>query len=163
MLIVCNIHDSWLASPAAVAEFVRRAHTMERPSVALTPPPAAAVRPTAPAAAAEDLRELLSGMDDDAPPVQATPSVATQSTPPWTPPLATPASRRPPATPQYDGIPVSGQNLYRFACDRKILPKVNAMGRARGFNRLVTHWTVDQVAVVFAELTAPAAPVNGRH
>jgi hypothetical protein len=43
--------------------------------------------------------------------------------------------------------------LYKFACNGKCLPEINAVGKARGFPRLVSDWTEEQVAAALAELT----------
>ena len=51
--------------------------------------------------------------------------------------------------------------MYKWACQAKCLPRVNAIGKARGWHKLVTHWGADQVPAAYRELTAePVA--NGR-
>ena len=67
----------------------------------------------------------------------------------------------PPAARRFDGEPTSGQSLYKWACNAKCLPRVNAIGKARGWHKLVTHWDADQVAEAYRELTAEPA-TNGR-
>jgi hypothetical protein len=53
--------------------------------------------------------------------------------------------------------------MYRWACNAKCLPQVNAIGKARGWHKLVTHWDADQVAAAYRELTGqPVAAANGR-
>jgi hypothetical protein len=51
-------------------------------------------------------------------------------------------------------------SLYKWACQAKCLPRVNAIGKARGWYKLVTHWTEDQVREAYHALTEPAP--NGR-
>jgi hypothetical protein len=51
--------------------------------------------------------------------------------------------------------------LYRWAIDRKLLPKVNAAGKRYGYGRLVSDWSDDQAVAIYRELTAEPAP-NGR-
>ena len=50
--------------------------------------------------------------------------------------------------------------MYKWACQAKCLPRVNAIGKARGFPKLVTHWDAEQVREAYQELTEPAA--NGK-
>jgi hypothetical protein len=63
--------------------------------------------------------------------------------------------------PWFSGEPPTGQSLYKWACQAKCLPRVNAIGKARGWHKLVTHWDASQVAEAYRELTAEPAP-NGR-
>jgi hypothetical protein len=51
--------------------------------------------------------------------------------------------------------------MYKWACQAKCLPRVNAIGKARGWHKLVTHWDAEQVAEAYRELTAEPTP-NGR-
>jgi hypothetical protein len=99
---------------------------------------------------ADDLSELLAGLEDDPEPAPAAPAPAR----PAPAPATAPAARR------FDGAPTSGQSLYKWACNAKCLPRVNALGKARGWHKLVTHWDADQVAEAYRELTEPAP--NGR-
>jgi hypothetical protein len=74
---------------------------------------------------------------------------------------STQAPARIPAAPPFQGTPQTGQSLYRWACDRKMLPRVNALGKQKSFPKLVTHWDADQVATSSRESTSePVA--NGR-
>jgi hypothetical protein len=66
-----------------------------------------------------------------------------------------------PGTPAVRREPTTGQSLYKWACNAKCLPRVNAIGKARGWHKLVTHWDADQVATAYRELTAEPV-VNGR-
>jgi hypothetical protein len=51
--------------------------------------------------------------------------------------------------------------MYRCSFKAKCLPRVHAIGKARGWHKLVTHWDASQVAEAYRELTAePVA--NGR-
>jgi hypothetical protein len=69
-----------------------------------------------------------------------------------------PLTATPPAMPRWSGEPTSGQSLYKWACQAKVLPRVNAYGKARGWHKLVTHWDAAQVAVAYHDLTTePAA------
>jgi len=93
---------------------------------------------------ADDLSTLLDGIDA---PEEPAPKPATPPKPPWC------------------GPPTTGQGMYKWACNAKILPRVNAIGKARGWHKLVTHWDESQVALAYAELIAstdPAAAANGR-
>jgi hypothetical protein len=72
-----------------------------------------------------------------------------------------PAAAPPPAGRPFDGIPTTGQALYRFACNAKVLPKINAIGKARGYPKLVTHWDEQQVSAAYRELTAAEPSANG--
>jgi hypothetical protein len=93
-----------------------------------------------------------------------TPAVAnTVTPPPWKSPAATPESRRPAPTPVYDGVPRTGKSLYRWACDGKRLPAVNAIGKTHSFPRLVSDWDPEMVATAYAELDTTVQINNGRH
>jgi hypothetical protein len=75
-------------------------------------------------------------------------------------PVARPGLDRPPSHSD-DGEPTSGQSLYKWACNAKLLPRVNAIGKARGWHKLLTHWDAEQVAEAYRELTAEPTQ-NGR-
>jgi hypothetical protein len=75
-------------------------------------------RPRQPGDDGDDLTELLAGMDDE--------------------PSPAPSPATPPAPRRFDGEPTSGQSLYKYACQAKCLPRVNAYGKARGWHKLVT-------------------------
>jgi hypothetical protein len=130
------IHDSWASVP----------HALSRLLVAL----AALEQPRQPGDDGEDLTELLSGMDDPEP-APAAPAPARPA----------PAPQPSPAMPRFSGEPTTGQSLYKWACQAKVLPKVNAIGKARGWHKLVTHWDASQVAEAYRKLTAEPAQ-NGR-
>jgi hypothetical protein len=139
------IHDSWASVP----------HALSRLLVAL----AALEKPRQPGDDGEDLSELLAGMSDPEPaPAAPAPSRPAPAPSPATRPAAEPASRQ--AARRFDGEPSTGQSMYKWACQAKCLPRVNAIGKARGFPKLVTHWDAEQVREAYQELTEPAA--NGK-
>jgi hypothetical protein len=90
-------------------------------------------QPRQPGDDGDDLTELLDGLLDDAP---------------------APAAATPPAAPAWDGTPRTGRSLYRWACDHKALPRVNAIGKSLGYPKRVTEWESSQVAAAYAILTA---------
>jgi hypothetical protein len=60
-------------------------------------------------------------------------------------------------------VPTTGQGVDRWCCDRKALPRVNAIGKSFNYPRRVVDWEPSQVAAANAILTAePATTVNGR-
>jgi hypothetical protein len=77
-------------------------------------------------------------------------------------PSPAPVAATPPAARRFDGEPTSGQSLYKWACQAKSLPRVNAYGKAKGWHKLVTHWDAQQVREAYREMTEPAAAANGR-
>jgi hypothetical protein len=52
--------------------------------------------------------------------------------------------------------------MYKWACQAKVLPRVNAIGKARGWHKLVTHWDAEQVAAAYRELTTAEPAANGQ-
>jgi hypothetical protein len=142
MTITIHIHDSWAAHPGPLSRLLAHLAALAAPA-RWTPP----VTREPGQDDADDLAELLAGLD------APEPSPA---------PLAAPAApARPPTARPFDGVPTTGQGLYKWACNAQCLPRVNALGKARGWHKLVTHWDADQVAAAFRELTSePAA--NGR-
>jgi hypothetical protein len=145
MTITLTIHDSWGAHPGPLSRLLAHLAALEAPAP-WTPPVA---REPGQDDEDNDLTELLAGMD--APEPSPAPAAA---------PTPKPANGRPSARP-FDGVPTSGQSLYKWACNAKCLPRVNALGKARGWHKLVTHWDADQVAAAYRELTAePVA--NGK-
>jgi hypothetical protein len=136
MTITITIHDSWATIPVALSRVLIALKALEQPRQ--------------PGDDGEDLTELLSGMDDPEP-APAAPAPGRPS----------PAPQPSPAMPRFSGEPTSGQSLYKWACNAKCLPRVNAYGKARGWHKLVTHWDADQVAEAYRELTAEPAP-NGK-
>jgi hypothetical protein len=148
MTCTITVDPSWLNHPDALGRILSHIRAVESP--APWSPPV-----TRQPGDDEDLRELLSGMDDapEASAPAATPTAA----------LRPPAAATPPAGRRFDGEPATGRQLYRWAIDRKILPKVNAAGKKYGYGRLVSDWSDDQAVGVYHELTAePAASANGR-
>ena len=127
MNITLNVHESWRAHPGPLARILAHVQALERPRE--------------PGEDLDDLSELLAGMDDDPEPSPAPPAAA-----PTPRPSPAPAAATPPAARRFDGEPTSGQSLYKWACNAKCLPRVNALGKARGWHKLVTHWDADQVA-----------------
>jgi hypothetical protein len=60
-------------------------------------------------------------------------------------------------------VPTTGRGLYRWACDRKALPQVNAIGKQLNYGRRVCDWSDAEAATAYALLTAePAAAGNGK-
>jgi hypothetical protein len=175
MTITLTIHDSWRAHPGPLSRLLAHLAALEAPAP-WTPP---ATRE--PGQDDDDgLVELLAGMDDTpepapapaapapAParpsPVYRLPAVSAGEEPAPAParPSPAPAAATPPAARRFDGEPMTGQSLYKWACNAKCLPRVNAYGKARGWHKLVTHWDADQVATAYRELTAAEPVVNGR-
>jgi hypothetical protein len=138
MTITLNIDPSWTTIPHALARILTTLAALEHPRE--------------PGDDLSDLGELLDGINDPEP-APAAPAPARPA------PAASPAT--PPAARRFDGEPTSGQSLYKWACNAKCLPRVNAIGKARGWHKLVTHWDASQVAEAYRELTAESAP-NGR-
>ena len=136
MTITLNIHDSWAAIPVALSRILAGLAALERPRQ--------------PGDDGDDLAELLDGIDDPEP-APAAPAPAR--------PSPVPAAATPPAR-EWDGVPRTGRGLYKWACDRKALPKINAIGKLHGYARRITDWADHEVAVAYAILTAEPAP-NG--
>jgi hypothetical protein len=139
--IVIRIHESWsTAVPHALSRILAGLAALERER--------------APGEDLDDLSQLLDGIDSPEPAPAATPS-ATPARPPATPPAARPSAK------PFEGIPATGSQMYRWACDRKALPDVNRIGKSLNYARRVTDWTDAEVATAYALLTAePAA--NGQ-
>src|SRR5262249_33987399 len=112
----------------------------------------------------DDLTGLLDGIDAPEPALER--RLAELAPSPAAPAPARPAPAASPATPpaarRFDGEPTSGQGLYQWACNAKCLPRVNALGKARGWHKLVTHWDADQVRDAYRELTTAEPAPNGR-
>src|SRR5262249_13003625 len=100
MRLEIAIHDSWATVP----------HALSRLLIAL----AALEKPRQPGEDGEDLTELLDGIDtpEPAPAAPATPK-----------PAPAPAAATPPAR-EWDGVPRTGRDLYRWATTHKALPRV---------------------------------------
>jgi hypothetical protein len=97
-------------------------------------------------------------MDDPEPAAQPAVARPTTTSPA---PQPSPAASTPPAPRRFDGPPTSGKSLYRWACNAKCLPKVNALGKLHGYPKLVSEWADHEVAAAYAILTAePVA--NGK-
>jgi hypothetical protein len=137
MIITIHVDPSWLAHPESLGRILAQVRALE--DAAPYAPPLQR-QP-----GEDDLAELTAGMDGPEP----APAPAAAAKP-------KPSRGRP-----FEGTPATGQQLYRWACDRKCLPEINALGKLRGFPKLVTHWEPDQVATVFGELTARPAVANG--
>jgi hypothetical protein len=150
MKITFTIDPSWLAHPTPLATLLDHCRALEQPAPWTPPGPA-----RQPGDDTEDLGQLLDGMADEPinPPANATAAVAS------TPPRAS-APARPPAA---GDVPTTGKQLYRWACDRKMLPDVNRIGKSLRCDKLVSNWTEAQVARAFSILTDPAPSANGRH
>ena len=137
MRITIDLHDSWTQSAAILAPIL----------VAL----AALGKPRAAGDDGDDLAELLDGIDAPEPA-------------PGAPAPARPAPQPSPAMPparEWDGVPRTGKGLYRFACNAKCLPRVNAIGKSFNYPKLVSDWEPEQVAAAYAVLTSEPTP-NGR-
>ena len=137
MTITLNIHDSWAAIPVALSRILAGLAALERPRQ--------------PGDDGDDLAELLDGIDAPEPA-------------PGAPAPARPAPQPSPAMPparEWDGVPRTGKGLYRFACNAKCLPRVNAIGKSFNYPKLVSDWEPEQVAAAYAVLTSEPTP-NGR-
>jgi hypothetical protein len=148
LTLTITIDPTWLKLPAELGRLLSHLDALQHPAP-WSPPPAREPGCDDDSVAGDDLGELLDGIDIDSP----------------APPPA-PATPPKPAPALWNGPPTTGQQLYRLACNAKVLPRVNAIGKVRGWHRLVTHWDADQVAVAYRELTraeASAVPAtNGK-
>jgi hypothetical protein len=147
MTITLTIHESWGAHHGPLSRLLAQIAALEQP----TPwsPPVT----RQPGDDDEDLAELLDGIDGtELEPAQA--------------PAASPATPRPPAARPvarpFDGIPTTGKSLYRWCCDRKVLPRANAIGKGFGYPKLVSDWEPGQVAAAYAVLTSAEPVADGR-
>jgi hypothetical protein len=148
MRLEIAIHDSWASVPVALSRLLIALKALEQPRQ--------------PGDDGEDLAELLDGIDTPEPGAAPQPAASriTHGVSNLPSPAPQPAAT-PPAQRRFSGEPTSGQSMYKWACQAKCLPRVNAIGKARGWYKLVTHWDASQVAEAYRELTAvPAA--NGR-
>jgi hypothetical protein len=140
MVINFTVHESWISVPHALSRIMATLAALEHPRQ--------------PGDDLSDLGELLDGINDPEP-APAAPAVAKPSPAPS--PAATPRT----AKPSFDGAPVTGPQLYKFACNHKALPTVNRLAKSHGFGRRIVDLTPDEVAILYRELTAePSA--NGR-
>jgi hypothetical protein len=147
--ITLNVHESWRAHPGPLSRLLAHLHALEAPAP-WTPP---VVRePGQDDDDSADLARLLDGLLDDPVPCPAAPAPARPA----------PAAATPPAGKDWDGTPRTGKSLYRWACDRKMLPKVNAVGKQHGYPKLVSDWEPGQVAAAYAILSAEPAAANGQ-
>jgi hypothetical protein len=144
VILTIHVDPSWLVHAEALGRILDHVRALEAPAPYVPRP----VRE--PGDDGDDLAELLSGMD-------------TPELPPVSAPARHPAAKPGPApSTSVEARPATGQALYRYAADRKILPRVNAIGKRNGYARLITGWTPEQVAVAYAELTRePAAVATG--
>jgi hypothetical protein len=144
MTITIHIHDSWAAHPGPLSRLLAQIAALEAPAP-WTPP---ATREPG-QDDAEDLGQLLDGMDSPEPVAAPAPK-----------PQPRPAA---PVAKAFDGPPRTGRSLYRWATFTKSLPSVNRLGKQYGYPKLVSDWSDDQVATVYGELTSqPVAVANGR-
>jgi hypothetical protein len=125
---------------------------------------------------ADDLTTLLDGIDtpEPAPAVDVSkrsfshpsPAPSPAPTPPAAPRSLPQAGRAPDRpTRAFDGAPTTGRQLYKWACDRKALPDVNAIGKQLNNPKRVTEWSDQEVATAYALLSGPppgAYPTNGQ-
>jgi hypothetical protein len=157
MRLEIAIHDSWASVP----------HALSRLLVSL----AALEKPRQPGDDGEDLAELLAGMDEpELAPAPAMPRAPAPARPPAPQPATTPAAPgalppagRAPDRPAraFDGAPTTGRQLYKWACDRKALPDVNAIGKQLNYSRRVTEWSDQEVATAYALLSGPPPGAYG--
>jgi hypothetical protein len=159
MTFTIHIHDSWAAIPVALSRVLLAVAALERPRQ--------------PGDDGDDLTELLAGMDEPEPapvapaparPAPApTPRPAPQPAPPPAAPRSLPQAGREPDRPAraFDGAPATGRQLYKWACDRKALPDVNAIGRSCNYPKRVTDWEPEQVATAYALLSGPPPGAYG--
>jgi hypothetical protein len=153
MNLTIDIHDSWAAHPGPLSRLLAHLAALEAPAP-WTPP--ATREPGCDDDDAASLARLLDGIDSPEPAPAATPAAATPRT------STTPPAARPSAKP-FEGIPTTGRQMYRWACDRKALPEVNRVGKSLNYPRRVTDWSDAEVATAYALLTAePAATRNGQ-
>ena len=167
MEITIRIDPSWLLHAQPLGRILDHVRALESPAPYAPPPPPREPGCDDDSVAGDDLGELLDGIDapEPAPPpalkAMPDPTIAAQISGSQAKP-AKPAII--PPTP-WCGPPRNGQALYKWACAGKCLPAVNAIGKAHGWHRLVTHWTAEEVAAAFAELTASTeqtVALNGR-
>jgi hypothetical protein len=152
VILNLTIHDSWAAHPGPLSRLLAHLAALEQPAP-WTPP---VVRE--PGDDADDLAELLAGMDDAR--ETSAPAMPPAAAPPR-PPAPQPSPATPPAGRAFDGIPTTGKSLYRWATTHKALPDVNRVGARFGYPKRVTDWSNDQAVAVYRILTEPAA-ANGR-
>jgi hypothetical protein len=143
MTLTLSVDPTWLSHPEALGRILGHIRALESPA------------PWSPPVGREsgqddDLSELLAGID--------TPEPAPAAPVPPRPPAPQPS----PSMPRFSGEPATGQSLYKWACQSKVLPRVNAIGKARGWHKLVTHWDADQVREAYRELTTAEPAANGR-
>jgi hypothetical protein len=146
-----TIHDSWRVHPGPLSRLLAHIAALEGPAP-WTPEPTR--EPGQDDDDAADLARLLDGIDD-AEPSPSTPAPARPA------PALQPAAATPPAPRRCDGEPTTGQALYKSCLRSASLRRANAIGKARGWHKLITHWDAAQVAAAYHDLTAePVA--NGR-
>src|SRR5262245_28495391 len=107
MQVTISLHSSWTTIPHALARILASLAALER-----TPEPGEDL---------DDLSELLAGMNDPEPQPAPQPVVSR--------PSPAPAAATPPAPRRFDGEPTSGQSMYKWACQARCLPRVNAIGK----------------------------------
>jgi hypothetical protein len=139
MQLTFAIDASWLQHPEPLGRILDHVRALEGPAP-WTPRPE-----RQPGDDGDDLGTLLDGMD--APATAATPAE---------PPRASVK------TPSTADVPTDGRSLYRWATTRKCLPDVHRIGKSLRLDKLVSNWTPQQVAHVFAIFTEPAPAAKGR-
>jgi hypothetical protein len=147
MVLQLTIHSSWASVPVALSRILTTLAALEharQPGDDLSD-------------LDDDLRQLLDGIDGPEPAPAATPTAAKPTAAAATPPAARPSAK------PFEGIPTTGSQFYRLACNAKVLPVVNRLAKAHGFGRRIVDLTPDEVAILYREWTAePAAASNGR-
>lgn len=146
MLLTITIDPSWFKHPEPLRSLLAHVRALEDPAPWIPPATRQPGDDGDDLADDNDLAALIAGMDEPPPAAPAPPRTVPKS--PAIPPPAT--------------VPTTGQALYKWLCDRKLLPRASAIGKRRGLDRMVTHWEPEDVAAVWSELQAPppsAAPV----
>jgi hypothetical protein len=137
--LTITIDPTWLAHPEPLGRILDQIKALES-AAPWTPPPTRQPGDDED----EDLATFLDGLDaPELPPPQPARVVPSR-----------PASSA-------DSTPSTGKALYKWACNGKCLPELNALGKRHGFPRLVSDWSPSDVATVFDELTRPPATANG--
>jgi hypothetical protein len=158
MLLTLNLDPSWLKHPDQLGRLIEHCRALELACPWMPPD----VRQPGDDDEDGDLSALLAGMDD----VPAPPPAAPRSSAPIVVPTPAPrasSSAAPPATP-----PRTGAELYKFCIKADCLKRASAIGKERHLDRMISSWSEDDVASVYAALIAPPATapvpakVNGR-
>lgn len=191
MTLTLHIDPTWLAHPDQLGRLIEHCRALESACPWMPPPPARLPGDDREDALVgnhriqslvldfrlpgdddgDDLVELLAGMDAVPAPPPAAPRASAPIVVPAPAPRASAAvptfAPKSPAIPPPSPVPTTGQALYRWLCDSRMLPRASAIGKRRQLDRMITHWEPGDVAAVWTELQAPPATsppveVNGR-